>query len=157
MAGSSARRLASFSSNSCTRLRTSRVFLPKRSNLTTMRTSEGRIKSRIDASSLRSFREPPEIVSVRMSVQPAALSLPPRWRVLSRVEVAGVADQVAFAVRGRIGRWGGFASLRCLRWFAGGGFGGLPFCCAELMLSHHVVLFETSRGCRGPPDRPRWK
>jgi len=33
------------------------------------------MKSRIDGSSLRPFREAPETVSVRMSVQPAALSL----------------------------------------------------------------------------------
>ena len=72
MAGSRTRRLAPFSSNSCTRLRTSRVFLPKRSNLTTMRTSPGRMKSRIDASSLRPFRKPPETVSVPMALSLAS-------------------------------------------------------------------------------------
>ena len=44
MADSSTLRLAPCSSNSCTRLRTSRLFLPKRSNLTTMWTSLGRFR-----------------------------------------------------------------------------------------------------------------
>jgi hypothetical protein len=50
------------------------MFLPMRSNLTTTRTSPERMKSWIDASSLRPFREPPETASVRMSVQPSAFS-----------------------------------------------------------------------------------
>jgi hypothetical protein len=82
MAGSNTLRLAPFSSNSCTRLRTSRVFLPRRSSFTTRRTSAGRMKSRIDASSLRPFLDAPETVSVRISVQPAALSLA-SWVVVS--------------------------------------------------------------------------
>jgi hypothetical protein len=54
MAGSSTLRLAPFSSRSCTRLRTSRVFLPKRSNLTTMRTSRGEFRTQVAIVSERS-------------------------------------------------------------------------------------------------------
>jgi hypothetical protein len=47
MAGSSTLRLAPFSSSSWTRLRTPRVFLPKRSNLATMRTSRGEFRTQV--------------------------------------------------------------------------------------------------------------
>ena len=58
-----------------TRLRTSRVLRPSRSSLCTTRVSPGLMKSIMFCNSVRPSRDRPDIFSLRMSWQPASLSL----------------------------------------------------------------------------------
>jgi hypothetical protein len=98
---------------------------PKRSNLTTMRTSPGRMKSRIEASSAATT---PGAARHRLGSDERAacafeLGLLGRC-VLSRGGHAGLANQAGVPASGRRDTRRGLAGLRSLRWAAGCNSGG---------------------------------